>query len=42
MQDRYNLFQAKNKQSKAIIIQSIEEGFMSKISSYITQAMNLS
>jgi hypothetical protein len=42
MQDRYNLFQAKNKQSKAIIIQSIEEDFMSKISSYITQAMNLS
>jgi hypothetical protein len=41
MQDRYNLFQTKNKQSKAIIIESIEEGFMSKIASYITQAINL-
>jgi hypothetical protein len=41
MQDRYNLFQTKNKQSKAIIIQSTEEGFMFKIASYITQAINL-
>jgi hypothetical protein len=41
MQDRYNLFQTKNKQSKAIIIQSTEEGFMSKIANYITQAINI-
>jgi Domain of unknown function (DU1801) len=41
MQDRYGLFQNKNKQTKSIIIESIEEDFMYKIKSYIEQAINL-
>ncbi|MEI6729532.1 MAG: hypothetical protein WCK98_07890 [bacterium] len=42
IQDRFGLFQAKNKQTKAIIITSIEEEFLSKIQSYINQAIKLS
>jgi hypothetical protein len=41
MQDRHHLFQSKNKQTKSIIIESIEEEFMIKIKSYINQAISL-
>lgn len=39
--DRFGLFQSKNKHTKAIIISSIEEEFLTKIQSYINQAMSL-
>jgi len=41
IQDRFDLFQSKNKQTKAIIISNIEEEFLSKIKSYINRAINL-
>jgi hypothetical protein len=41
MQDRYNLFQSKNKQSKAIIITSTDENFMNILKSYIDQVIGL-
>jgi hypothetical protein len=41
MQDRYNLFQSKNKQTKSIIIRSIDDDFIQIIKSYIDQAINL-
>jgi hypothetical protein len=40
IQDRFNLFQNKNKQTKSIIIESNEESFMAKITDYIQQAIN--
>ncbi len=42
IQDRYGLFQSKNKQSKAIVITSIGDEFMNQVRSYIEQAMKLS
>jgi hypothetical protein len=39
MQDRYNLFQSKNKHTKAIIITSTDEKFMNILKSYIDQAV---
>jgi hypothetical protein len=42
MQDRYNLFQTKNKQTKSIIITNTDEKFMSILKSYIDQAIKFS
>jgi hypothetical protein len=41
IRDTHNLFQEKNKQTKAILITSIDEDFMQIIASYIRQAMDL-
>jgi hypothetical protein len=41
IRDTYNLFQEKNKQTKAILIKSIDESFMQIIASYIHQALVL-
>jgi hypothetical protein len=42
MNDEYRLFQAKNKQTKAIWINSVDEIFLQKLKYYIRQAINLS
>jgi hypothetical protein len=42
MDDRFSLFQSKNKQTKAIIITSLDEDFLTKLSVYIRQAITLS
>jgi uncharacterized protein YpmS len=42
MQDRYSLFQSKNKQTKSIIFTSTDEKFMTVIKSYIDQVIKLS